>query len=55
MSCNVFQMDVFARLGRARCILRRDARDAFCFSAETRLQFLTNERCTYICRRIRLN
>lgn len=26
MSCNVFQMDVFARLGR---IIRRDARDAF--------------------------
>lgn len=29
MSCNVFQMDVFARIGRARCIIRRDARDAF--------------------------
>lgn len=26
MSCNVFQMDVFARFGR---IIRRDARDAF--------------------------
>lgn len=29
MSCNVVQMDVFARLGRARCIIRRDAGDAF--------------------------
>lgn len=36
MSCNVVQMDVFARLGRARCIIRRDARDAVFASAQKR-------------------